>query len=148
MDETLNTSWQCVPAAQQVNHILGCIKRSETSRSREVIPALYSAVMRPYLEYCVQFLIPQHKKDMELLERVQRRAMEMIRGLEHLHYEDRLRELGPISPEKRRLRGGLIVAFQYLKGPYRKAGEGLLFTRACSDRMRGIALNRKRVDLD
>ena len=67
VDETLNTSWQCVPAAQEVNHILGCIKRSETSRSREVIPALYSAVMRPHLEYCVQFLIPQHKKDMELL---------------------------------------------------------------------------------
>ena len=71
----------------------------------------------------------------------------MIRGLKHLPCVDRLRELGPISPEKRRLRGGLIVAFQYLKGPYRKAGEGL-FVRVCSYISRGNGFNWKRVDLD
>ena len=91
--------------------------------------------MKPYLEDCVQFWGPQHKKDMELLEQVQRRATKMIRRLEHLPYGDRLRELGHLST-KRRLWGDLIVAFQYLKGGYRKAGEGL-FIRACSDRMRG-----------
>ena len=60
----------------------------------------------------------------------------MIRGLEHLSYEDSLRELGLFSLEKRRLQGDLMAAFQYLKGAYRKAGEGL-FTRACSDRTKG-----------
>jgi len=60
----------------------------------------------------------------------------MIRGLEHLFYEDRLRDLGLFSLEKRRLRGDLLAAFQYPKGAYRKDGEGL-FTRVCSDRRRG-----------
>ena len=60
----------------------------------------------------------------------------MIRGLEHFPNEDRLRRLGLFSLDKRRLRGDLIAAFQYLKGAYRDAGEGLLI-RDCSDRTSG-----------
>ena len=88
-------------AIQKAKCILGCIKRSMSSRSREVILPLYSAPVIHHLEYCVQFWGSQQKQDMELLERVQRRAMKMIRGLEHLPYEDRLRHLGLFSMKRR-----------------------------------------------
>jgi len=111
VDEMLNMSRQCALAGQEAHRISGCIKRSVASRSRD------TALVIPHLEDCIQLWSPQHKKDMDLLESVQRRVTEMIRGLEYLSYEDRLKELGLFSLEKRRLRGDLIAAFQYLEGP-------------------------------
>ncbi|KFP46011.1 hypothetical protein N323_11541, partial [Cathartes aura] len=135
VDEKLTVTRQHALAAQKASRILGCIKRSVASRSREGILPLYSTILRSHLQCCVKLWGPQHKKDMDLLEQVQRRATKMIRGLEHLSYEDRLRELGLFSLEKRSLQGDLTAAFQYLKGACKKAKEGL-FTRACSDRTR------------
>jgi len=149
MDERLDMSQQCVLAAKKANNILGCIKRSMASRSREVILPLCSALVRPHLESCIQLWSSQHRKDMDLLEWVQRRATKMIRGLEHLYYEDRLRELGLFSLEKGRLQGDLTVVFQYLKGAYRKDGENI-FRRTCCDRTRsnGFKLRKGRFRLD
>jgi len=84
VDEKLDMTQQCALAAQKATHIVGCIKSSMASRSREVILPLCSALVRPHLESCVQLWSPLHWKDMDLVERVQRRATEMIRGLKHI----------------------------------------------------------------
>jgi len=108
VDEKLDLTWQGAFIAQKVNCILGCIKSSTASRLREGILPLYSSLVRPHLGSCVHLWSPQHRKDMDLLEQVKRRVTKMIRGLEDLCCEERLRELGLFSLEKRRMQGDVI----------------------------------------
>ncbi|PKU42177.1 hypothetical protein llap_7522 [Limosa lapponica baueri] len=80
VDEKRDMSQQCALAVQKANHILGCIKRSVASGSKEVNLPLYSTLIRPHLEYCVQLWGPQYRKDVNLLERAQRRARKISDG--------------------------------------------------------------------
>ena len=118
--------WRAIPApalcAQQIYHI---------SQRHSLLP-------RPHLEHCIQLQGPQRKKDMDLLEQVQRR----IPGLEQLSCAETLRELRVFSLERRRLQGHLTAAFRYVKGAHEK-GTARLFTRVCSDRRRGEGFKRK-----
>jgi len=104
VDEEPNMTLQCVLTAQKAKCILGCNPSSMASRVREGILPLYSALLRPHLKSCVQLWSPERRKDMEPLEQVQRRAIKMFRGLEHLSCEERLRE-GAVQPGEQKAQG-------------------------------------------
>ena len=124
-DSKLDLSQQCALAAQKANHSLGCIKRSVASRMREMILPFYSALVRPHLEYCVHMWSPLYRRDISVGTWLEEGHKD-DQGMEHLSFEDRLRELGLFSLQKRRLRGNLRAAFRNLKSGVEEGREQAL----------------------
>ena len=111
----LKPSKQCSEVVKTANKLIGFIGRSFEFRTEEIILNLYNTLVRPHLEYCVQYWSPYYKKDIDKLEGVQRRMTKLILRLRNKPYEERLSELNLFSLTKRRLRGDLIEVFKNYK---------------------------------
>ena len=112
----LKFSKQCIEVEKKAQKLLGYIQRQFQYRNKEIVLTLYNSLIRPLLEYAVQFWSPTLRKDIERLERVQARATKLIPSIRRLSYQDRLKALGLFSLETRRLRGQLIEVFKILNG--------------------------------
>jgi len=111
ISEDLKWQKQCSEAVRKANRMLGMIKRNFIDRSQETIILLYKSLVRPHLEYCCQLWSPYYKKDIKLIEGVQRRATKLVAGMQDFNYNDRLKQLGLQRLEGRRMRSDLIETF-------------------------------------
>ena len=145
----MKVSEQCAIAAAKGNQILGLIRRNIVYKEKELIIPLFKTIVRPHLEYCIQAWRPYRKKDIDILERVQRRATKMIQKLRNISYKMRLRECGLTTLETRRLRGDQIKVFKILNG-LKILTEIFLFSVKEERRTRGhgITVVKKQCRLD
>ena len=129
----LKSSAQVAKAAASANSVLGRIKRTFSCLDKEVLLPLYKSVVRPRLEFAVQAWSPYTRRDINILEAVQRRATKLVPSLAHLSYEDRLSNLGLSTLEARRRRGDMIEAFKILKGFDKVGGQDSFLKLASSN---------------
>ena len=132
----MKVSEQCGIAAAKGNQIQGFIRRNIVYKEKELIIPLYKTIVRPHLEYCIQAWRPYRQKDIDMLERVQRRATKMIQKLRNISNEMRLKECGLTTLETRRLRGDQIEVFKILNR-YENIGRNICFTVKEERRTRG-----------
>ena len=144
----LKFSRQCIEAEKKAQRMLGYVKRQFGYRNKEVVLTLYNSLIRPHLEYAVQFWCPSFRKDIIRLERVQARATKLIPSIRHMSYEDRLKELDLFSLETRRLRGQLIEVFKILKGFDCVDYTDIFTLREGTTRNNGFKLELKRYNRD
>ncbi len=107
LDTTFTTSAHCLEAANTARHLLFMVLRSFCELSKTAFTPLYCALVRSHLENAMEANTPTLRADINQLERVQRLTTRLVRGLRHVPYEERLRQLKLFSLERRRLRVGL-----------------------------------------
>ena len=125
--EDFRFSAQCLAAEKKAQKILGYVKRMFHYRNKTTVLTLYQSLVRPLLEYAVQFWSPTLQTDIRRLERVQERATKLVPSIRLKGYQRRLQDLGLFTLEQRRLRGLLIETFKVLRG-FSDVDAGNLFT--------------------
>lgn len=142
ISQNLKVSQQCGIAARKGYQLLGLISRSFSCKKKSIIIKLYKSLVRPHLDYCVQAWRPHLQKDIDVLERVQRRATRMIDECKGMDYEERLRITGLTTLETRRLRADLVEVYKILNG-IDKVDESKFFERyAVGASARGTCITR------
>ena len=116
----LKSSLHCSKAVASAMRVLSMIRRTFANISKDLFVFLYKTYVRPHLEYCASIWSPSLAKDIDVLEKVQKRATKMVRGLGHLPYEQRLKSLDFYTLFRRRQRGDLIEIFKILNGYYQE----------------------------
>ena len=114
----LKPSLHCCKAAASAMRVLSMIRRSFVSISKELFIFLYTTYVRPHLEYCAPIWSPYLVRDIDVSEKVQKRATRLVKGYDRLPYEQRLKSLGIYTLFCRRQRGDLIEVFKILNGYY------------------------------
>jgi ribonucleases P/MRP protein subunit RPP40 len=116
ISDNLKPAAQCAKAARTTQAVLGQITRAFRYRDKSVFLQLYKQYVRPHLEFAVQAWSPWLQADKEVLEKVQRRAVSIVSGLQSREYEDRLRELGLTTLEERRHQADMLQMYKILNG--------------------------------
>ena len=145
----MKVSEQCGIAAAKGNQMFGLIRRNIVYKETKLIIPLYKTIVRPHLEYCIQTWRPHRKKVIDMLERVQRRATQIIPTLRNISCEMRLKEYGLTTLETRRLRGDQIEGLKILNG-YENIDRYFFVTAKEERRTRGhgVTLAKKQCILD
>lgn len=150
VDKTMKFSEQCNSAVSNANATLGIIKRTISCKNKDIILRLYKALVRPKLEYCIQAWRPYLRKDIDKLEKVQRRATKMIQGYRNYSYPQRLQYTRLTTLEERRDRGDLIEVYKFISG-INKVDYKKFFTISNNNRTRGhkykLEKSRSRLDI-
>ena len=115
IDSSAKPSAQCTVAAKKGNQVLGQLLRSFKARDKGVLTQLYKVFVRPHLEYAVQAWCPYAAKDIDILEKVQKRFVRQVSGISGT-YEDKLKKIGLTTLAERRVRGDCIETFKMLNG--------------------------------
>lgn len=136
VENNLKPSKQCIEARNRANKILGAINRNVVYKSKEVVSKLYTSLVRPHLEYCIQAWSPYYIQDLGMLERVQRRATKLIPAIKRLEYKDRLKELNMFSIKRRCIRGDMIQVYK-MGASGNETSFQAMFRLDASNRVRG-----------